>query len=128
MINTNNPQYQNLLLKSMRKIGNPGQAIMDSGALDAAFGGEEMRKKLQLMRMGNQRDLSERKMEMNQRFFNQDIASKRGLNSYYDDQNQLANVLGGGNVIVSGMMGYNDLQEKRRQAEIMNGIAKKLGV
>ena len=138
----NNPRYQKAILK-MSRMDPTRQAILDTVIADTAFAKEDMRNRLAMMKLAAQKtaneqslELGEGRLELGERrlTFDKDRADAAyGMNQQrlgmdrdrydiYSDDSDMAQKLGWANIGVSGLQGYNELQNKKRMEKRYKGL------
>ncbi|MHC4753384.1 MAG: hypothetical protein ACYTFW_26410, partial [Planctomycetota bacterium] len=117
----NNPQYQRAL-QVYSRFDPTRKAIIDTVIADRQFANEEMRNKLNLLKMGYERERGEKAHKLDKErlglqkeaFRTSMDLQKRGLDvsskyaDYLSDTASAAETLGWGNIGVSGLRGYAD--------------------
>jgi len=113
----NKVDYEKNLLRQMRKLSAGGKAILDTGALDSAFASSQERARLQGLEATYAKEHTDRTFKLDRDMF-----------EYDKGQLPTATALGIGNVALSGLKGYNEFQAKTERADILDALAKKMGV
>ena len=126
----NNPNYQRAL-QVYSRFDPTRKAIVDTVIADKHFANEEMRNKLMLLKMGYEREREEKTHELRKERFGLEkeafetgmdlqrrgLGLERGYQDYLSDSAGMAENLGWGNIAVSGLRGYADLQDKNRYTD-----------
>ena len=112
----NKTDYEQNLLRQMRKLSAGGKAILDTGALDSAFASSQERVRLQGLAATNAKEISDKTMGL-----------RRDVFEFGKGQLPEATALGWGNVALSGLKGYNAGQADKREADSLDMLVKQLG-
>lgn len=126
----NDPKYQKQIQKLMRAT--PDQkAIINTVIADRQFADAEMRKQLELANIAAQELAHEREyelgtghhelgkewLEFKKEQWAKDYELKKEEFDIWKDESDLAELLGYGNILVSGLGGIEDLKRKKREAD-----------
>lgn len=129
----NDPKYQRQIQKLMRAT--PDQkAIINTVIADEQFADADMRKNLTLANMAAEKLSHEREHELGSNwldFRKKEFATGQELTEsgrdirageldFMEDQADLAELLGYGNILVSGIGGVTDLKRKKREADYLS--------
>lgn len=132
----NNPRYQRAL-QIYSRFDPTRKAIMDTVIADKHFADEEMRNKLMLLKMGYERERGRKEHKLAEEKFEADIGLRsrgmdieergigieKGYRDYLSDRADLANMLGWGNIGVSGLRGLVDLRDKQQYTNWLKQMA-----
>lgn len=111
---TNNPRYQ----RAVQVLGrySPRQkAIFSTALADEQFAASEMGKKMQLMAMGIDKKYAEGRLDIRrerQKMFKKGFRRDKKMNT-------IAEMLGTGNVLASGYLGHQNLENKFKLAQLL---------
>ena len=119
----NNPQYQRAV-QIMSRMDPSRRAILDTVIADKHFASEEMRNKLMLMKMGYEKErgkkshkLAKRRLDTSMDLQRRGLDIEEGYVDYLGDRADTANMLGWGNIGISGLRGYAELQDKQQYTD-----------
>lgn len=128
----NNPVYQRAIARRMA-IDPSQRAVITTGDIDAAAAAEEQARNIQAEKFGAGMSAEARRQALDEMAFNDKLATARaqlGMTSASQQrlqrQAQMANLVGMGNAVLTGIRGYNAVQDAKRIAEqnkeIVNAI------
>lgn len=125
----NNPRYQRAL-KRMRRLGPNQKAILNTDELLQAIEGEESKRQLQYMSLGEskasrlqRKELGEASLSQRGRHFDKGMDLKKDYLDWEKDKADTAETLGYGNIAMGGWAGWMDLKEKEALGGQLRGLA-----
>ena len=104
---TTNPQYQRAI-QIMGRYSPRQKAIFSTALADRHFAATDMGKKIKALAYGTDKKLDRRRLNIGEKAFKRD-----------KKLNRVAEMLGVGNVILSGYMGSQNLENKIKIAKIL---------
>ena len=113
-----NPRYQRAL-KRLQAAQPWQRAVLSSESLDRAMAGEDARRQLNYMLLGEQKAAREQRGQE----FEQEMGFRRKLSKYGRKQANKAEIYNWANVGLSGITGWMDLKEKEALANRLGSIA-----
>ncbi|GAH00188.1 unnamed protein product [marine sediment metagenome] len=111
---TNSPQYLKGIQK-IRGIDPSKRAVTQTlvNELEGLYAGEEMQKQIRAQQIALRGDRQKHNIKMGEK----DIALSEKNIDFMKDSSNTAELLGYGNIALSGYMGYSDMKQKKEEAD-----------
>lgn len=123
----NERQYNQILLRQMRKIPDTFRGHVNTSAIDRAYARDQINRDLNYERLATQRDLSNSQLDLGRRRL--DIDAKNFARNYGFAKDQIgdattqmniANLISAGGVGVNYLQGANQRRANRKLTDLLN--------